>query len=133
MPLPAQRQIMIADHRPESRISHEEIQHFTILRTLRHQISNANNTVVLPEADSLQHLHQLIVTTVNVSNYNRAAHNPTCKCKSCFLSDPTRRYRCCRDRMRVSLHSTCSCWCQDRGSRGKQSCPSAHPRLHDRA
>jgi hypothetical protein len=65
---------MIADNRPEPRITHEQLENLTILRTLRHQISNANNTIVRPEADSLKHVHQLIVTTVNVSNYKRTPH-----------------------------------------------------------
>src|ERR1041384_56084 len=101
---------MVPNHRPESRISHEQLEHFPVLRTLRHQISNTNNTIVLPETDRLKHLHQLIVTTVKVSNDYRSTHTrPTCKCKSYFPSGPTRRYRCSRDRCRVSLHLTCSC------------------------
>src|SRR5215204_1174500 len=101
---------MIADHSPESRVIHEDIEHFTILRTLRHQISDANNTIVQPETYRVEQLHQLVVTTVNVSNYNRAtSHNPTCKCKSYFPSAPIGRYRYYRGRPRVSPHSTCSC------------------------
>src|SRR6185295_19434342 len=124
---------MIANHRAEARITHEEIENLTILRTFRHQISHANNTVVRPEAGSLKHFDQLIVTTVNVSNYNRATHNPTCKYKSYSLSDPTRHYRCCRGQTRVSLHSTYWCWSQDRDSPGKQSCPSVRPHPRGRA
>src|SRR5215213_6682373 len=104
---------MIANHCPEPRISHEELEHFPALRTLCYQISDANHTIVLTETDAFKHFHQLVVTTVKVSNYNRSSHTcpvtPTYKCKSCSLFAPTGRYRCSRGRCRVSLHLTCSC------------------------
>src|ERR1051325_10759102 len=75
VPLPTQRKIVITDHRRESRIGHEQFEHFPALRSFSDLVAYGNNTVVVLHFALLDQLHQLVVTTVNVSPYNRAARH----------------------------------------------------------
>jgi hypothetical protein len=76
VPLTAQLQIMIADHGRKPRVGHEELEHFAALRTLRDQVSHGNNPVVLSQINLFDQSHQLVITTVNVSHYNRPTRHP---------------------------------------------------------
>src|ERR1044071_8602720 len=70
IPFSTQRQIMIANDGAKARVSHEQLEHFLALRTLRDQITYRKNPIIIADADFFKQLRQLIVTTVNVSNYN---------------------------------------------------------------
>src|SRR5688572_18850782 len=67
---------MIADDSSKARVGHEQLEDFATLWTLRDQIANGNKAVVCPEIDFLEQIGQLVVTSVNVTNYNRATLHP---------------------------------------------------------
>src|ERR1041384_581393 len=78
IPFSTQRQIMIADDSAKARVSHEQLEYLLVLRTLRDQIPYGKNPIVIADAHFFKQLHQLVVTTVNVSHYNPATcHHPS--------------------------------------------------------
>jgi hypothetical protein len=66
---------VIADHRAEAGVSHEEIEHFAVLWTFRDQIPDRHDAIVRGKTDLLEQFHQLVVATVNVSYYNRSTQS----------------------------------------------------------
>src|SRR5829696_8318276 len=78
IPFSTQRQIMIADDCAKARVSHEQIEYFLALWTLRDQIPHGKNPIVIANSHFFKQFHQLVVTTVNISNYNPATcHHPS--------------------------------------------------------
>src|ERR1043165_294739 len=80
VPFAPQRQIVIADNRAKTRVGHEQLEHFFALRSFGNQIAHGNYAVVVREFNFVDQLHQLVVTTVNVSDYNCAARHPILPC-----------------------------------------------------
>src|SRR5215216_5471323 len=78
IPFSTQRQIMIADYSTETFVSHEQAENFLALWTLCDQIPHGKNPVVIADVHFFEQFHQLVVTTVNISNYNSATrHYPS--------------------------------------------------------
>ena len=78
IPFSTQRQIMIPNDCGKARISHEQLEYLLALWTLRDQISHGKNPIVIADTHFFKQLHQLVVTTVNVSHYNPATcHYPS--------------------------------------------------------
>src|SRR6185369_2563862 len=76
IPLTSQLQVMITDDGGEARIGHEFLEDFAVLWSFRDQVSHGNNAVAVVQVDLLHQLRQFVVTTMNVSNYDRAATHP---------------------------------------------------------
>jgi hypothetical protein len=70
IPAAAQRQVMISDHSAKTTIGHEQLENLAVLWSLCDQIAYGDNSIVLAESSFLEQLYQLVITTVDVTNYD---------------------------------------------------------------
>ena len=63
---------MVADNGGKVGLTHEAIEHLTILRSLRNEIADGDKTVVAAKLDLIKQVNQFVVAAVNITDYDCA-------------------------------------------------------------